>query len=99
MCSVAMTLRNANPDATIAVLTFYKGQLLEIMRKLAAALKVEVLTVDACQGSEFDYVVLSTYGNNLFVPNRILCDSIVLISRNLSEQVPCGVMSKEGSDS
>ena len=28
--------------------------------RLPAALDVEVLTVDACQGSEFEYVLLST---------------------------------------
>ena len=64
VCSVAAALRAEHPDASIAVLTFYKGQLLEIMRTLAASLKVEVLTVDACQGSEFEYVVLSTVRSN-----------------------------------
>jgi superfamily I DNA and/or RNA helicase len=34
------------------------------MRCTPAALQVEVLTVDSCQGSEFDYVVLSTVRAN-----------------------------------
>jgi hypothetical protein len=33
-----------HPKATIAVLTFYKGQLLEVMRTLAASLKVDLHT-------------------------------------------------------
>jgi superfamily I DNA and/or RNA helicase len=36
----------------------------ELMRCTPAALQVEVLTVDSCQGSEFDYVVLSTVRAN-----------------------------------
>ena len=64
VCAVASTLRARHADASIAVLTFYKGQLLELMRKLAAALRIEVLTVDACQGSEFEFVVLSTVRSN-----------------------------------
>eukprot|EP00931_Biecheleriopsis_adriatica_P064713 TRINITY_DN39439_c0_g1_i3.p1 TRINITY_DN39439_c0_g1~~TRINITY_DN39439_c0_g1_i3.p1 ORF type:complete len:928 (-),score=251.86 TRINITY_DN39439_c0_g1_i3:2-2689(-) len=52
------------PEATIALLTFYKGQLEELMKALPNDLDIEVLTVDACQGSEFDYVVLSTVRAN-----------------------------------
>eukprot|EP00961_Rhodomonas_salina_P249712 3375400-Rhodomonas_salina.1 len=58
--AVATRLRQKHPDATIAILTFYKGQLQELMRATPAAIDVEVLTVDSCQGSEFDYVILST---------------------------------------
>lgn len=93
VCSVATALRSAHPNETIAVLTFYKGQLLEVMRMLPAALKVEVLTVDACQGSEFDYVVLSTvrsnYGGRLgFVKDQQrIC---VAISRAMQQLVIVG---------
>jgi regulator of nonsense transcripts 1 len=62
---VATFLREKHATATIAVLTFYKGQLQELMRATPAALGVEVLTVDSCQGSEFDYVILSTVRANL----------------------------------
>ena len=62
---VAARLRELHPPpATIAVLTFYKGQLSELMKAVPAALGVEVLTVDSCQGSEFDHVVLSTVRAN-----------------------------------
>ena len=93
VCSVAVALRSAHPNATIAVLTFYKGQLLEIMRALSAALQVEVLTVDACQGSEFEYVVLSTVRSNSrgtlgFVKDRQrIC---VAISRAMRQLVIVG---------
>ena len=36
------------------------GQLNELLKTVPASLNVDVLTVDACQGSEFDFVVLST---------------------------------------
>lgn len=49
---------------SIALLTFYRGQLRALMVALPSELDVEVLTVDACQGSEFDYVVLSTVRAN-----------------------------------
>ena len=45
--------------ATIAALTFYKGQYVALLEAMPAALGVECLTVDACQGSEFDYVLIS----------------------------------------
>ncbi|KAJ1490723.1 P-loop containing nucleoside triphosphate hydrolase protein, partial [Baffinella frigidus] len=62
---VAGFLRERYPHpATIAILTFYKGQLSELMKAVPAALAVEVLTVDSCQGSEFDHVVLSTVRAN-----------------------------------
>ena len=48
------------PRAAIAALTFYKGQYLALMDALPASLQVECLTVDACQGSEFDIVLIST---------------------------------------
>eukprot|EP00435_Cladocopium_sp_Y103_P023344 s762_g5.t1 len=49
---------------SVAVLTFYKGQLEELMKAVPHDLDVEVLTVDACQGSEFDFVILSTVRAN-----------------------------------
>ena len=48
------------PRAAIAALTFYKGQYLALMDAMPASLQVECLTVDACQGSEFDFVLIST---------------------------------------
>jgi|AntAceMinimDraft_1070359.scaffolds.fasta_scaffold14458_2 hypothetical protein len=47
------------PTATIAALTFYKGQLLALLDALPASLGIDCLTVDACQGAEFDYVLIS----------------------------------------
>lgn len=61
---VVTNLREKHPRATIAILTFYKGQLEELMRSTPASLEVEILTVDSSQGSEFDYVVLSTVRAN-----------------------------------
>jgi len=49
---------------SVAVLTFYKEQLEELMKAVPNDLDVEVLTVDACQGSEFDFVILSTVRAN-----------------------------------
>lgn len=46
---VAHKLREANPKATMAVLTFYKGQYKELMAATEASLNCEVLTVDSCQ--------------------------------------------------
>ena len=59
-CGAAAQLRAKHPKATICILSFYKGQLNELLKTVPASLDVDVLTVDACQGSEFDYVVLST---------------------------------------
>jgi hypothetical protein len=94
VCAVVTCLRQRHgPKAQIAVLTFYKGQLLELMRSLAAALRVEVLTVDACQGSEFEFVVLSTCRSNRsgklgFVKDRQrMC---VAISRAMRQMVVVG---------
>jgi hypothetical protein len=59
--AAAMSLRERHGyECTIAILTFYKGQFLALLEALPASLKVECLTVDACQGSEFDYVIIST---------------------------------------
>ena len=52
------------PRAAIAALTFYKGQYLALMDAMPASLGVECLTVDACQGSEFDFVLMSTVRSN-----------------------------------
>eukprot|EP00928_Gymnodinium_smaydae_P075244 TRINITY_DN5824_c0_g1_i1.p1 TRINITY_DN5824_c0_g1~~TRINITY_DN5824_c0_g1_i1.p1 ORF type:complete len:1306 (-),score=362.37 TRINITY_DN5824_c0_g1_i1:108-4025(-) len=60
----ARARERAGPNATIAALTFYRGQLQALMQAMPSDLNVEVLTVDACQGSEFDYVVLSTVRAN-----------------------------------
>lgn len=46
---VARKLRKLYPNASIACLTLYKGQLVALKTELAANLRVEVLTVDACQ--------------------------------------------------
>merc|ERR1719326_2332808 len=62
---VCARLREQVPArATIALLTFYRGQLQALMEAVPHDLDVEVLTVDACQGSEFDYVVLSSVRAN-----------------------------------
>ena len=61
---VVHVLRARHPEATLAVLTFYKGQFKELSEATEASLNCEVLTVDSCQGSEFDYVVLSTVRAN-----------------------------------
>ena len=47
-----------------AILSFYRGQIDALLRSTPCDLKAEVLTVDACQGSEFDYVILSTVPSN-----------------------------------
>lgn len=62
-CAVAVAARlreTYGSGASVAILTFYKGQKSEIAKTTPASLKVEVLTVDSCQGAEFDHVVLST---------------------------------------
>lgn len=105
VCRVVATLRERDPGGTIAVLTFYKTQMVELMKvqtpripnklytvwplllwflrakaenapaiefswvggstqALNVRLNVTVQTVDACQGSEFEYVVLSTVRSN-----------------------------------
>ncbi|CAE7940687.1 HCS1 [Symbiodinium sp. KB8] len=56
--------RFTRPKPSVALLTFYKGQLEELMKAVPSDLDVEVLTVDACQGSEFDFVILSTVRAN-----------------------------------
>jgi len=61
---VARRLRSLYPTGSIAVITMYKGQLLELMRTMPASLGVEVLTVDSCQGSEFEYVIVSPVRSN-----------------------------------
>ena len=65
---------------------YISHELQELMRATPASLKVDLLTVDSCQGSEFDYVVLSTvransHGNIGFVQNRQRIN--VAISRSL----------------
>ena len=62
---VCMAIREqAEPRATIALLTFYKGQHDLLLEKIPGDERIDVLTVDACQGSEYDYVVLSTVRSN-----------------------------------
>jgi hypothetical protein len=63
-CGAAAQLRAKHPHASICILSFYKGQHNELLKTLPANLRVDVLTVDACQGSEFDYVILSTVRSN-----------------------------------
>ena len=55
--SAAVLLRERHPEATVAILTFYRGQMDHLCKETPAALGVDVLTVDACQGCEHDYVV------------------------------------------
>jgi len=100
--SAAMTLREAHPKATIAVITMYKGQLLEIMSLVPVSSNIEVLTVDSCQGSEFEYVVLSTVRANAqrsigFVkePQRIC----VAISRSMQQLIIVGDSNTMSSNS
>jgi hypothetical protein len=45
---VASRLRAQHPSASIAVLTFYKGQLQELMRCTPAALQVTLTYADIC---------------------------------------------------
>ncbi|CAJ1421361.1 unnamed protein product, partial [Effrenium voratum] len=61
---VARIRERVGPGPSVALLTFYKGQLEELMKALPSNLDAEVLTVDACQGSEFDFVILSTVRAN-----------------------------------
>ena len=62
--AVRLRQKHSSPDTTIAILTFYRGQMQALCRVVPAALNVDVLTVDACQGCEYDYVVLSTVRSN-----------------------------------
>jgi hypothetical protein len=94
-------LRAKHTKASIAVLTFYKGQLKELMEAVEASLNVEVLTVDSCQGSEFDYVVLSTVRANRmgsigFVKDKQRIN--VAISRSINGLVVVGDDSTLTSD-
>jgi hypothetical protein len=94
-------LRTKHPKASIAVLTFYKGQLKELMEAVESSLNIEVLTVDSCQGSEFDYVVLSTVRANRmgsigFVKDKQRIN--VAISRSINGLVVVGDDSTLTSD-
>ena len=82
--SAAVLLRERHPEATVAILTFYRGQMVYLCKETPAALGVDVLTVDACQGCEYDYVVLTTVRCNArrivgFVRDKQRC--CVAISR------------------
>ena len=61
---------NTVPDASIGIITFYAAQTQLIKRNLDSLLNdeekanVEVGTVDAFQGKEFDYVLLSCVRSN-----------------------------------
>jgi len=52
------------PKGNVAILTFYAAQVRELKMRVAAdaelAGRVEVFTVDKCQGIEFEHVLLST---------------------------------------
>lgn len=70
---VATLLRRKHPKASVALLTLYKGQHQALQKAALDArltdvgeerMEVEVHTVDSCQGSEFDFVVLSTVRSN-----------------------------------
>ena len=62
---------DADPEATIGVITFYAAQSQMIKRHLDSFINdeekssIEVGTVDAFQGKEFDYVLLSCVRSNL----------------------------------
>lgn len=61
-CEVMRKYRSAKGD--VAILTFYAAQVRELKMRVAAdaelAGRVEVFTVDKCQGTEFEHVLLST---------------------------------------
>jgi hypothetical protein len=50
--------------ASIAVLSFYRAQVDALKRAMPTSLRVEVSTVDAWQGNECDYLVVSTVKAN-----------------------------------
>ena len=80
----AIIREKAAPEATITLLSFYNGQLTALRNAMPSELKVAVMTVDACQGSEYDYVVLSTVRANMNRQIRFLTDKqriCVAISR------------------
>lgn len=62
---------DVDPEASIGVITFYSAQARLVKRHLDSALNdeeksnIEVGTVDAFQGKEFDYVLLSCVRSNL----------------------------------
>jgi hypothetical protein len=72
-------IADASPTSSIGVITFYKRQaelLSERSRALGWPDNVEVGTVDAFQGKEFDFVILSTVRSGggvgfLRLPNRL----------------------------
>lgn len=61
---------NVDPEASIGIITFYSAQVHLLMRHLDKVLNdeeknnIEVGTVDAFQGKEFDYVLLSCVRSN-----------------------------------
>lgn len=67
---VKLILQNS-PDSDVGIITFYSAQAASISQSIEMALNadekshVEVGTVDAFQGKEFDYVLLSCVRSNL----------------------------------
>jgi superfamily I DNA and/or RNA helicase len=69
-------LLNICPDKTVGVITFYSAQENKLKEEIRKALndnqcsKVELGTVDAFQGKEFDYVFLSCVRSNAYTDEK-----------------------------
>ncbi len=105
LCSDIKQILEIEKEASIGIITFYSEQAKKIMEKIELSLneeekaRVEIGTVDAFQGKEFDYVLLSCVRSNypkkvgqlpivgfLIKPNR-LC---VAFSRAIKQLVVYG---------
>jgi len=67
-------IRAKDPDATIGIIAFYSSQVV-LLREMVnnnfpTDMKIQVGTVDAFQGKEFDFVLLSTVRSNDEKENR-----------------------------
>ena len=60
----AQIRKTAKKDATIVMLTPYKGQEKMLSLLMPSELRVDIMTIDSCQGEEYDYAVLSTVRSN-----------------------------------
>eukprot|EP00397_Hematodinium_sp_SG-2012_P004179 GEMP01004190.1.p1 GENE.GEMP01004190.1~~GEMP01004190.1.p1 ORF type:complete len:1162 (+),score=330.64 GEMP01004190.1:287-3772(+) len=93
-------LTNKHPRSSIAVITFYKGQVGELMKRLPESPNLEVLTADSCQGSEFDYVILScvrTWTLGFITNSQRICVAISRAKRQL-HVVCCGSLLRTDSE-
>ena len=54
------------PNKTIAITTFYKGQFAKIKKAMGSIMRSQdvLVTVDSCQGSEYDIVIISCVRSN-----------------------------------